>query len=144
MRRGVKAMTRWYHRSQSHPVMCWFDFSFEISDDSGLVRAMWEPRGLSDGKRWCGGGLKACHSFFNCHKSLPWALKVRLRWLPEDLQAPPARHMSFYQPRPRWHCGSGVLTPPMMRNRKEGKGGKCEGRVECVRCVWMCVGYKRA
>ncbi|TNN63551.1 hypothetical protein EYF80_026203 [Liparis tanakae] len=41
-----------------------------------------------------------------------------------DLQAPPARHRSFYQPRPRWHSAGGVLTPPLMRNRKEGKGGK--------------------
>lgn len=62
-----------------------------------------------------------------CHKSLPSPLKVRLRWLLADLQASPDRHMSFYQPRPRWHCSVRVLTPSVMRRRKEGRGGKKKG-----------------
>lgn len=86
---------------------------------------------LTDRPRWYGGvsgwisALTAWHSFPCCHKSLPSPRKVRLRWLLADPQAPPARHGSFYQPRPRWLCGSAVLTPPLMR--KEGRGGYIKG-----------------
>lgn len=117
----------------------------------GQCRAMWEPDWLTDRQRWCRGGrgwistLTACHSFLGCHKSLPSPLKVRLHWLLADLQALPARHMSFYQPRPRWHCGGRVLTPLLMRRGKEGRGGKSweGGRNVCAVCV-RAVGEKRA
>lgn len=113
-------------------------FSF-LSEDSGQCRVMWEPAWLTDRQRWWISMLMACHSFLGCHKSLPSPLKVRLRCLLADLQAPPARHMSFYQPWPRWHCGGRVLTPPLMREReeregegrkKEREGGVCVGSME--------------
>ncbi len=110
-------------------VFAWEKDSF-LSEDSGQCRAMWGPDWLTDRQRRRGGGrgwistLTACHSFLCCHKSLPSPLKVRPRWLLADLRASPGRHMSFYQPRPRWHCGGRVLTPPLMRNGKKCKGGK--------------------
>lgn len=67
--------------------------------------------------------LTAWHSFPCCHKSPPISSESQA-WLAAGRPAGPlGRHASFYQSGPRWLCSSTLLTPPLMRNGKEGRGG---------------------